>query len=249
MKALRLFVLWVVSTFCVFVQAEQSEKITIYNGYFFKEWPSSIKNNYSTDTQFFAVQTPDGMRALCIYSPSTTLSEELLQYAIPVDSINEGAELLRRYNDQKDNAFRVDDTKNIIKIGDEFPSFSVTDIDGKTWTNADVEGKVMVLNIWFTGCGPCRAEMPELSTWKDEMSDVMFFSSTYEAPEVARQVLDKVRFTWIPIVNDTRFKKWIGSKGYPLTIIVDKLGKIAAFEYGTSPEKRAALKNKIVSLK
>ena len=107
----------------------------------------------------------------------------------------------------------------------------------------------MVLNLWFTGCGPCRKEMPELSTWKDEMPEVMFFSSTYESPEVAKQVLDKIHFNWIPLVNDTQFKEFIGNNGYPLTIVVDKSGKIAAFEYGTSPEQRASLKKKISELR
>ena len=117
------------------------------------------------------------------------------------------------------------------------------------WTHEDVKGKVMVLNLWFTGCGPCRKEMPELSTWKDEMPDVMFFSSTYETAEIAKRVLDKVHFNWIPLVNDTQFHKFIGNNGYPLTIVVDKSGKIAAFEYGTSPEQRASLKNKISELR
>lgn len=81
------------------------------------------------------------------------------------------------------------------------------------------------------------------------MPDVMFFSSTYEAPEVAKQVFDKVRFNWIPLVNDTQFKKFIGNNGYSLTIVMDKSGKIAAFEYGTSPEQRESLKNKISGLR
>lgn len=77
----------------------------------------------------------------------------------------------------------------------------------------------------------------------------MFFSSTYEAPEIARQVLDKVNFNWIALVNDTQFKKYIGGNGYPLTIVIDKEGIIAAFEYGTSPGQRAGLKNKILELR
>ena len=89
----------------------------------------------------------------------------------------------------------------------------------------------MVLNQWFTGCRPYRQEMPELSEWKDEMPDVMFFSFTYETPEVAKQVLDKVRFNWIPIVNDTQFCEWVGNMGYPHTIIIDKEEKIAMIEF------------------
>lgn len=204
------------------------------------------------DIKMFFIETPDGTKALGLYSPSVELSEESLKYAVPTDKVAEGEELLRRYNEQRDQnaiSFTMAATKPLINVGDIFPDFSATDLSGKTWTNADVKDKVMVLNLWFTGCGPCRAEMPELSTWKDEMPDVMFFSSTYEAPEIARQVLDKINFNWIPLVNDTLFKKWIGGNGYPLTIVVDKSGKIAAFEYGTSPEQRASLKNKISELR
>lgn len=239
---------------CVTASAEGLQKIIIFNGYFFKELPSAVKNNASPqDMKMFFLETPNETKALGMYAPSVELSEESLRYAIPVEKVEDGAELLRRYNEQKDNSknvgFTMSATKPLIKVGDRFPEFSAVDITGKTWTGADVRGKVMVLNLWFTGCGPCRREMPELSTWKDEMPDVMFFSSTYEAPEIARQVLDKINFSWIPLVNDTQFKEYIGNNGYPLTIVVDKSGKIAAFEYGTSPEQRAALKAKISELR
>ena len=240
--------------FNITVLAEQPEKVIIFNGYFFHELPSSVKNNdRPKDMKMFFIESPSGAKALGMYAPSVKLSEEALQYAIPVGEVAEGEELLRRYNEQKENAksisFTMTAKKPLLKVGDKFPDFTATDIDGKIWSKTDTDGKVMVLNLWFTGCGPCRREMPELSAWKDEMPDVMFFSSTYEAPGVARQVLDKVNFNWIPLVNDTQFKEYIGNNGYPLTIVVDKSGKIAAFEYGTSPEQRASLKNKISELR
>lgn len=221
---------------------------------FFNELPSDIKNGgITSEMNMFVIHTPNGARAVCVYAPSIVLSEEAKQYAIPIENVPEGKELLRRFNEQKEKSsgfdFTMGATEPLIKVGDRFPDFSATDISGKSWNNADVNGKVMVLNLWFTGCGPCRAEMPELSSWKDKMPDVMFFSSTYETPEVARQVLDKVIFNWIPLVNDSQFKNYIGGNGYPLTIVVDKDGKIAAFEYGTSPEQRARLKNKILELR
>lgn len=253
MKAIKAILLTLIAIFSVSAYAEQAKKIIILNGYFFNELPSAVKSSQTPqDMNMFMIRTPNGTKAVCFFSPSIVLSEESLQYAIPVENITEGEELLRRYNEKKDEggvSFTLSPNKPLISVGEAFPTFSATDIEGKTWTNADVDGKVMVLNLWFTGCGPCRGEMPELSTWKDEMPDVMFFSSTYETPEVARQVLDKVTFNWIPLVNDTQFKEWIGGNGYPLTIVVDKLGKIAAFEYGTSPEQRASLKRKIESLR
>ncbi len=106
----------------------------------------------------------------------------------------------------------------------------------------------MVLNLWFSGCGPCRAEMPELSEWKKTIPDVMFFASTYEDPETVRYVLDRTEFNWIQLVQDTQFFKWTGTKGYPLTLIVDKSGIVSHVEYGTSSAKREALRQKILEL-
>ena len=253
MVIIRILILLLAMLSGVAASAEKPKRIIIFNGYFFNELPAAVKgNSMPRDIKMFFIETPNETKALGMYAPSIELSEESLQYTIPAENVTEGAELLRRYKEKKDEeavSFTMAATKPMIKVGDSFPDFSATDINGKTWTKADAKGKVMVLNLWFTGCGPCRREMPELSAWKDKMPDVMFFSSTYEAPEIARQVLDRVDFNWIPLVNDTQFKEWIGGNGYPLTIVVDKSGRIAAFEYGTSPEQRASLKNKISELR
>ncbi|NDW12085.1 TlpA family protein disulfide reductase [Bacteroides sp. 214] len=233
--------------------ANKPKRIMIINGTFYYEIPSEIENIKGvSDRKLFMLSTSNGTRAIGIQCPSVILSNEVLQRSIPIDEVPEGEELLRRYHEAIANFKDIKsatESKPLINVGDTFPMFTAVDIHGKTWTNADVKGKVMALNLWFTGCGPCRTEMPELSEWKNEMPDVMFFSSTYETPEVARQVLDKVTFNWIPLVNDIQFKELIGTKGYPLTIVVNKKGRIVAFEYGTSPEKRAKLKEAIQSLR
>lgn len=40
----------------------------------------------------------------------------------------------------------------------------------------------------------------------------------------------------------------LGKQGYPMTIVVDKEGKIVQIENGTSPEQRKKLKQTIQSL-
>lgn len=77
----------------------------------------------------------------------------------------------------------------------------------------------------------------------------MFFSATFEKPEMARPVLEKMGFNWIALVNDSQFTKFLGSHGYPLTVVIDKNGNIAQVEYGTSPAKRNKLKQTIQSLR
>jgi thiol-disulfide isomerase/thioredoxin len=43
------------------------------------------------------------------------------------------------------------------------PATSFLDADGKLTRLADFKGKVVVLNVWATWCGPCVLEMPTLA--------------------------------------------------------------------------------------
>lgn len=249
MKRIILAAFMVLLAICVSAQTSQTEKkVTIIDGYFFYENPVSRQKI----VKMHILRTPNGASALGL-ELSEPLPERALKYAVPKEQIPEGEMLLQRYNEVKKSQSGISVTNNIrqsiLKEGDKFPDFSETDIDGRKWTNADVKGKVMVLNLWYTGCGPCRTEMPELSTWKDEMPDVMFFSSTYEDAERARPVLEAQKFNWIPLVNDSQFTKFIGNNGYPMTIVVDKEGIIAKVEFGTSAIQREDLKETIRSLR
>lgn len=42
------------------------------------------------------------------------------------------------------------------------------DLDGKTFKLSDYSGKVVIVNLWATWCGPCRVEIPELIKLSDE---------------------------------------------------------------------------------
>lgn len=226
-------------------ETKKPDMIYIVEGLFFKEIPI----DHSLLNGSMSIQTANGTKAsgMILKEP---LPEDARKFAIPMDEIPEADILLEMFNEKQRSIIRFSVSKEeLLKVGDRFPSFIAKDIDGKEWKNADTDGKVMVLNCWFTGCGPCRAEMPELSQWKNEMPDVMFFSSTYERPKTALPVLEKSGFNWIHLVNDTQFKTYIGNNGYPMTIVVDKNGVIAQIEYGTSPLKREKLKNTIQSLR
>lgn len=49
------------------------------------------------------------------------------------------------------------------------PTFTLTDLNGKTWRLANLEGKALLINIWATWCGPCMAEHPEFQKLYDKL--------------------------------------------------------------------------------
>ncbi len=51
------------------------------------------------------------------------------------------------------------------------PAFTLTDLNGKTWRLANLEGKALLINIWATWCSPCVAEHPELQKLYDKLKD------------------------------------------------------------------------------
>ena len=79
-------------------------------------------------------------------------------------------------------------------IGKELPAYSLVGRSGKTYTNEDLKGKVVVLNFWSVNCGPCVMEIPVLNklylSYKDN-KDVVFISILLDKEEALEKLLRK----------------------------------------------------------
>lgn len=103
------------------------------------------------------------------------LPEDVRKYATPAEEVSGAEAFLMSYRGGIGQKLPIVSVVRTLKteewIGKPFPEFKVKDTAGKEWTNTDVVGRPMVLNFWYTGCGPCIREMPELNKWMEVYPD------------------------------------------------------------------------------
>ncbi len=218
----------------------------LINGYFFREMPK-LPDAMPSVTR---LRDNEGNSVVAI-GLDVDLPKSVVRKAIPreqvhnADQFQNGVNMMRTMQELTQANVKADGTFYSPKAGEHFPQFSEKDMDGRTWTNDSVRGRVMVLNLWYSGCGPCRAEMPELSTWKEKFPNVMFFSATYHDAEIVKRITDKHHFTWTHLVEAKDMMSWIGTEGFPFTVVVDKQGIVRHAVHGTNEMKREELLAKI----
>jgi thiol-disulfide isomerase/thioredoxin len=66
------------------------------------------------------------------------------------------------------------DRYTAIIAGSEAPTFSAMTLDGAPVSLEDLEGKVVLLNVWATWCPPCRFEMPSMQRLHEAVNDEDF---------------------------------------------------------------------------
>ncbi|UXY36416.1 TlpA family protein disulfide reductase [Streptomyces albidocamelliae] len=118
------------------------------------------------------------------------------------------------------------------------PDLSGKTIDGRTVDVADYKGKVVVLNVWGSWCGPCREEAKYFAKVSKDYSGkgVQFVGiNTRDTSTTPAVAFEKEHGIGYPSLYDPtgrlmlRFKKGtLNPQLIPSTLILDRDGKIAA---------------------
>lgn len=116
-------------------------------------------------------------------------------------------------------------------------AFSGTAVDGTAVTAADYSDTVLVLNFWYAGCGPCRAEAPilEESFQKLDPDGARFLGvNIYDGPEQATAFEDTYGITYPSLLArkdadlKLAFAGWTSLASTPTTLVLDRQGRVAA---------------------
>jgi thiol-disulfide isomerase/thioredoxin len=101
-------------------------------------------------------------------------------------------------------------------------------------SSEDLVGKIVVINLWATWCGPCTEEMPDLVRLQEEYGDkgvAVIAISFDKTKEAHRQGVKDLNLNFPSIYGDQKavqdFLNALGQvSAIPVTFIVDSQGKI-----------------------
>ncbi|UCI06513.1 TlpA family protein disulfide reductase [Mesorhizobium sp. B1-1-8] len=111
------------------------------------------------------------------------------------------------------------------------PEIKFADAAGQPKTLAGYSGKVVLLNIWATWCGPCRKEMPTLDRLQAKLGgpdfEVVALSMDRKGPEAVKKFFIETSITHLALNIDTSAQAMftLGAVGLPMTLLIDRDGK------------------------
>ncbi|WP_203580181.1 TlpA family protein disulfide reductase [Microbacterium hibisci] len=126
---------------------------------------------------------------------------------------------------------------------------------GDTTSSADYAGDVLVVNFWYAGCAPCRVEAPVLAAADAEFEgeDVSFLGvNLYDGAEASLAFADTYGVTYPSALatEDGSIKLAFAGEtplnAVPVTLVLDKEGRVAARLIGQIKAEDASILETIV---
>ncbi|MEO6782657.1 MAG: TlpA disulfide reductase family protein [Bradyrhizobium sp.] len=104
------------------------------------------------------------------------------------------------------------------------------DADGRSRSLADLQGKVVLLNIWATWCVPCRKEMPTLDRLQAALGAADFevvALSIDRRPDAVRKFFAEVGIQKLAMYLDSSAKatRELGAVGLPTSLLINCEGR------------------------
>ena len=131
------------------------------------------------------------------------------------------------------------------KVGNRFADVTLTTMDGGSINTADLRGKIVILNLWASWCGPCKVELPDFDKIATEYKDqVVIIAADIDAGTgntysyVQKNFPDSdIVFAYDTVYGTAYYLA--GGNGYvPYTAIMDQNGVIVYTDSGVLSHAR-----------
>ena len=135
------------------------------------------------------------------------------------------------------------------------PDIAFTDERGRSVSLKDFRGRLVLLNVWATWCGPCRKEMPTLDRLQAQLGSdrfqVVALSIDRAGAAAVQKFYAEIGARHLALFIDTtgRASSGLGLLGLPGTLLInpqgDEIGRLIGPAEWDSPEMIAFLESRI----
>ncbi|MFI3314695.1 MAG: TlpA disulfide reductase family protein [Rikenellaceae bacterium] len=134
----------------------------------------------------------------------------------------------------------IDVLGNEIKEGSDFIDFEAPDLEGNMHKLSDlIKGKVVVLDLWASWCGPCmrttKSFIPVWEKYKDRGFDIVGVARENNNTTAMEAAIERIGMEWLNLVelNDRAevWAKYAAGNGGGKVILIDSKGKIVAMGF------------------
>jgi thiol-disulfide isomerase/thioredoxin len=125
--------------------------------------------------------------------------------------------------------------------GQPAPRFHAKTTTGETYNNDSLKGRVVLLQFWTTWCPVCRREQSLVDSIDKEFAGkgvVVLAIDVAESKKKVKQYLqDTPRSCRIVLTEDTNLAAMYQANAYPIYVVIDRDGNIAAEQRGAGGER------------
>ncbi len=126
-------------------------------------------------------------------------------------------------------------------------NWQAEDFNGLIYNISDFKGKIILLDFWYSTCGPCLAIMPQLKALAKEFKNYPFViigMNIDKNKKDALRIMKELDINCLTLKAVGIFQRY-EIRGFPSLILIDQLGRIRYKGGGSSPHLYKMLSAKI----
>jgi thiol-disulfide isomerase/thioredoxin len=134
---------------------------------------------------------------------------------------------------------------------DTVANFKLQNLAGGFMTNEDLKGKVTVVDLFATWCGPCVGEIPKFNQLYEayQGKDVAIIGIVVESPGNIASKVRQLGIKYPVLIGDNAvLSAFANVEAFPTTVVINKEGKVYKSYRGAVPNKQGIIKQDIERL-